>query len=179
MKASALLKQNIDALLKARGQTQHDLAVWCRRSDGWLSKILADEPDIKKARGLPLKYLDRIADFFGLATYQLFQPGIGPLTERRSRVSRRSGRDRRISAGVAPVTVSGPTLSADEAGLVARARQLKYGEWQHVSHWIDAALLSRGIAPDTTLPGARALAAPPKRKPRQRKSDRKRDAAAD
>lgn len=97
MKASYLLKQNIAAILTARGLTQHDLAFWCHKSDSWLSKILDDKPTIgKKPRGLPLKYLDRIADFFGIATYQLFQPGISPLTERRQS-TRRSGRDRRIS----------------------------------------------------------------------------------
>jgi hypothetical protein len=138
------------------------LAVWCHKTDGWLSKILADEPDHAKARGLPVKYLDRIADFFGLATYQLLQPGISALTERRKGTERRSGRDRRIGRGPA-VTVmppSGPTLSSDEALLVARARQLQYEEWQHVSRWIDAALLSRGVAPDTTLPGALSPIAP-------------------
>ncbi len=98
LKASRLLESNIDALLKARRQSRHDLARYCRRSDGWLSKILSDDAETK--RGLPLKYLDRIADFFGIATYQLFQPGISPLTERRTGVSRRSGRDRRISNAV-------------------------------------------------------------------------------
>jgi hypothetical protein len=48
-------------------------------------------------RNLPLKYLDRIADFFGLATYQLFQPGISARYERR-KAERRTGRDRRVSA---------------------------------------------------------------------------------
>lgn len=94
MHASKLLKANIDALLKARQQTRHDLALWCRRSDAWLSKILSDKPS-DQARGLPLKYLDRISDFFGIASYQLFQPGISPLLERR-KGDRRTGRDRRV-----------------------------------------------------------------------------------
>jgi transcriptional regulator with XRE-family HTH domain len=96
LKADRLLKHNIDALLKARGQTRHDLAFYCRRSDAWLSKIMDAEED----RNIQLEYLDRIADFFGIATYQLFQPGISPLTERRSGLDRRAGRDRRISAAV-------------------------------------------------------------------------------
>lgn len=95
MKAHHLLKQNIDALLKARGQKRKELAAWCRRSESWLSQIFTDDE-----RNLPLKYLDRIAMFFGLATYQLFQPGISPLTERRVGPDRRSGKDRRISAAV-------------------------------------------------------------------------------
>lgn len=92
MKANLLLKQNIKAMLTARRQHQKDLAQWCRQTEGWLSHILTDE-----SRGIPLKYLDRIADFFGIATYQLLQPGITPLTERRTRVQRRSGHDRRVS----------------------------------------------------------------------------------
>jgi hypothetical protein len=93
MRADVLLKTNIDALLRARHQTRHDLAMWCRRSDAWLSKILG-----KDNRNVPLEYLDRIADFFGIATYQLFQPGITPLLERRKLVDRRAGGDRRLSA---------------------------------------------------------------------------------
>lgn len=95
MKAGRLLKYNIETLLKARGQTQHELARYCHRTDGWLSKILSESGG--EDRELPLKYLDRIADFFGIATYQLFQPGISPLTERRVSSDRRTGRDRRIS----------------------------------------------------------------------------------
>lgn len=93
MKASALLKSNVEALLRARHQTNHDLAQWCRRSDAWLSKILG-----KDNRNVPLEYLDRIADFFGLATYQLFQPGLTGMHERRKGLDRRKGKDRRISA---------------------------------------------------------------------------------
>lgn len=96
LKATHLLKANIDAMLKARNQTRHDLAVWCRRSDAWLSKIMSES----ETRNVQLVYLDRIADFFGIATYQLFQPGISPLSERRKGRDRRSGRDRRITAAV-------------------------------------------------------------------------------
>jgi hypothetical protein len=92
MKANLLLKTNIDALLRARGQTRKDLAMWCRRTESWISKAFRD-PN----RSIPLRYFDRIADFFGLATYQLFQPGITPYTERRSGKERRSGIDRRLS----------------------------------------------------------------------------------
>lgn len=96
LQASALLRRNIEALLRARGQTRHDLAMWCRRSDAWLSKIM----DINGTRGLPLKYLDRISDFFGIETHQLFLPGISHLHERR-KGDRRSGQDRRqLSATV-------------------------------------------------------------------------------
>jgi lambda repressor-like predicted transcriptional regulator len=91
VKSSVLLRHNIDALLKKRGQSRRDLAQWCRRSESWLSQIFT-----KPERDLPLKYLDRIADFFGIDTFQLFQPGISPLLERRKR-DRRSGRDRRLA----------------------------------------------------------------------------------
>lgn len=97
MKATYILKRNIESLLTARGLKQHDLAVWCRRSDAWISKILSDTSNPRNDRGVPLRDLDRIADFFGLAAYQLFQPGISPLTERRKGADRRSGRDRRVS----------------------------------------------------------------------------------
>jgi transcriptional regulator with XRE-family HTH domain len=95
LKAHYLLKRNIDALLKARGQTRKDLAFYCRRTESWISKLFASDD-----KNVPLKYLDRIADFFGLATYQLFQPGITPLTERRTGRDRRGGVDRRLSRAV-------------------------------------------------------------------------------
>lgn len=90
MRAIFLLTQNIRSLLDERRESQHSLAQWCRHSDVWLSHFLAGKREIQ------LKDLDRVAEFFGIATYQLFQPGISRLTERRSAVERRSGRDRRI-----------------------------------------------------------------------------------
>jgi hypothetical protein len=93
MKASALLKANIEALLKDRGQSKQDLEQWCRRKPSWLAKIYAED-----RREIPLKYLDRIADFFGLATYQLFQPALVGMAERRSGLDRRAGKERRLSA---------------------------------------------------------------------------------
>lgn len=124
MKALPLLKHNIDALLKGRGQTRHDLAVWVRQStdrkkiDPWISKIFTNAD-----AEFQTKYLDRIADFFGLAVYQLFQPGITPLTERRKGADRRSGRDRRVShltqqARDALAPASGHITEADIADLL-------------------------------------------------------------
>jgi DNA-binding Xre family transcriptional regulator len=87
-----LVKFNIDALLHQRGLTRKDLAQWCQRSESWISKIFRNP-----VKQLPAQYWDRIADCFGLATYQLLQPGISKMTERRNPRQRRSGRDRRIS----------------------------------------------------------------------------------
>jgi hypothetical protein len=92
LKSHLILKDNIDALLAERHQRRKDLAIWCRRSESWLSQIFTSAE-----RNVPLKYLDRIAEFFGLATYQLFQPGISQRYERR-KAERRSGKDRRLSA---------------------------------------------------------------------------------
>jgi hypothetical protein len=122
MKASALLKHNIYALLQARRQTKHDLAQWCRRSDAWINKILG-----KDNRNVPLEYLDRIADFFGLSAYQLFQPGISPLLERR-KADRRSGKDRRLAAMNMRVRETLSTaianLSAEDVADVIRLKTL-------------------------------------------------------
>jgi hypothetical protein len=91
MKANRLLKANIDALLRGRRQTRKDLAQWCYRSESWISNIFKEE-----RREFAVSILDRVADFFGVETYQLFQPGITPLLERRSAADRRKGRERRI-----------------------------------------------------------------------------------
>jgi transcriptional regulator with XRE-family HTH domain len=91
MRANELMKRNIRALLDSRGQNQRSLARWCQRSESWLSKVLQEDK-----REIPVKYFDRIADFFGVETYQLFQPGVDPLLERRKAPERRSGVDRRF-----------------------------------------------------------------------------------
>jgi transcriptional regulator with XRE-family HTH domain len=85
------LKDNIDALLRARRLTRKDLAFYCRKSESWISKIFREE-----RRGFGYKDLDRIAAFFGLDVFQLFQPGISPSSERRLGVERRGQRERRI-----------------------------------------------------------------------------------
>lgn len=91
MRADRILSENIQHLLRARGQSQKDLATWCQHTETWLSSILRGE------RHFRVIDYDRIADFFGIAVYQLFQPGISPLTERRKGRDRRNGHDRRVS----------------------------------------------------------------------------------
>jgi hypothetical protein len=77
-------------LLAARQESQTTLARWCGHDKSWLNKFL------NEGRGLQLVDLDKIAAFFGVEPYQLFQPGIGRLTERRVNPDRRSGRERRV-----------------------------------------------------------------------------------
>lgn len=92
MKALRLLKDNIQALLHHRKEDQVSLAQWCGHSKAWINKFL-NEDDAE----IQLKDLDRIGDFFGVAAYQLFQPGINRVTERR-RGERRANEERRIGA---------------------------------------------------------------------------------
>lgn len=91
MRAANQLRENIRSLLEARHENQKDLAFYLKRHPTTISKFL------KGQREVQLSDLDGIADFFGIATYQLFQPGISLLTERRSGLDRRKGRERRIS----------------------------------------------------------------------------------
>lgn len=99
-----VLSENIQALLRARKLSQHDLAQWCRHSDPWLSAFLSGKREVQLAD------LDRIADFFGIATYQLFQPGISQVTERRKPGERRCGRDRRLSNAQRQMMVVGQEI---------------------------------------------------------------------
>ncbi len=87
--ATELVKQNIRALLKVREAKARDLAFACGKSESWLSQILRDP-----TRRLPSIHFDKIADFFGIAVYQLFVPGIA--VERRSHRDRRTHHERRI-----------------------------------------------------------------------------------
>jgi transcriptional regulator with XRE-family HTH domain len=92
MRADRLLIENIQHLLSKRGHKQKELADWCGHSETWISSIFRGE------RQFRITDYDKIADFFGIAVYQLFQPGIAPITERRKPHSdRRSGEDRRVS----------------------------------------------------------------------------------
>src|SRR5678816_4275505 len=85
LKAIYVLRENIRKLLDARKEDQQTLARWCGHDKSWINKFL------NEGRGVTLKDFDRIATFFGLETYQLFQPGISMLTERRTAIERRSG----------------------------------------------------------------------------------------
>lgn len=88
MNANRLLKENVQALLRRDHLEHKDLAQWCHRKPSWISKVFAED-----RRTFPNKYFDRIADLFGLETYQLFQPGIAGVDrrglERRTRSERR------------------------------------------------------------------------------------------
>lgn len=123
MKANALVKANIDALLKQRHLTRKDLAQWCRKSESWISKVMTED-----RREFPMKHLDRIADFFGMSAYQLFQPGLSSGSERRTGLDRRKGRDRRVSALNLQVRESVSSLVASitpaEVADLIRARTL-------------------------------------------------------
>lgn len=90
LRAPYMLRQNVTDLLIARKEDQVTLAKALGHDKSWANKFLNGH------RSIPLKELDQIADFFGLATYQLLQPGISRLTERRSGSDRRKGRERRI-----------------------------------------------------------------------------------
>lgn len=92
VQAHILIKQNVSALLRIRHKKAKDLAQYCHRSESWISKILS-EP----RRQFPYKYLDRMADFLGVSTYQLLQPGFTQESERRSGFDRRRAKERRIN----------------------------------------------------------------------------------
>jgi hypothetical protein len=97
LRADHLLVENIRTLLAGRGLDDSALAIWCGHKPAWISKIL------KMERGMPIRELGKVADFFGVTVMQLFSPGISALTERRhserrSAVDRRDGKDRRKPA---------------------------------------------------------------------------------
>lgn len=94
LRADVLLAQNIQALLHARREDAKSLAIWCGHSGAWISKVISGE------RGIPIRELGKVADFFGITVPDLFQSGISSLTERRRtddrrRSERRSDQDRR------------------------------------------------------------------------------------
>lgn len=119
MNAKYLLRENIKSLLRARKEDASTLASWLNHDKSWINKILNGH------REMQIEDFDRVADFFGIATYQLFQPGISSLTERRISSERRSGKERRI----------GQTQRAmlTTAGEIERARPGRKGRSSHVA----------------------------------------------
>lgn len=94
MKTTRLLAENVSALLRRDGYNQHDLAVWCRKSDPWVTDF------IKHQKGWKFDDLTRVADLFGLEPYHLLRPGIVEASERRAGRERRSDKDRRQAPAV-------------------------------------------------------------------------------
>lgn len=90
-KAIVQLRLNVEYLLMKRRRTQADLAAEMGIDATTLNKFLHGKREIQ------LKHLDGMAAFFGLQTYELFRPGISPLTERRVVKDRRQGIDRRVA----------------------------------------------------------------------------------
>lgn len=88
-KALVQLRLNVEFLLIQRRRTQADLAAEMGIDATTLNKFLHGKREIQ------FKHLDGMASFFGLQTYELFRPGISPLSERRIIKDRRQGLDRR------------------------------------------------------------------------------------
>jgi transcriptional regulator with XRE-family HTH domain len=148
MKSTRLLRANLRALLRARGQTPHDLAFFCRRSDAWISKILNEDEHDSQARDLPLKYLDRIADFFGVAAYQLFQPGISAITERRKANDRRTGIERRArSRTPGAILAADLELTPEDVSDLLQLRALGKTKRAELRKMIDERLRGRRFRP--------------------------------
>ena len=107
-----MLRENIQALLTAQNKKQKDLAFYCDGKDkSWINKFL------NGTREIQFRDLDRIAQFFHLATYQLFLPGIARETERRSGKDRRSGVERRVSEDLQSMIQLRPYLEKAQRGL--------------------------------------------------------------
>lgn len=103
LKATHQLRANVKALLIARKDDQKDLAFAIGRHPTTISKFLGGQ------RECQLEDVDAMADFFGLSAYQLFQPGMSALTERRRGTerrqrTRRQGHAQRILRDVASET---------------------------------------------------------------------------
>lgn len=159
MKAHLILKQNIETLLRSRGQTRRDLAQHVlqtldKRADSWISHIFGKKG--YHTRVVPAQYLDRIAAFFGLEVYQLFQPGISPLAERRSPSDRRTLADRRVMGRAAlPASTSrSMRVTPEDEAVLSDLHALSYEKYQHVRAWIVAAKLARSTGSGTPPPDA-------------------------
>lgn len=85
------IRTNLLALLHRDRVTPAALSFACGHNRSWMSRFLQ-----RKRHELQLADLDRIADFFAVATYDLFRPSAGSITDRRKIRERRSGLERRV-----------------------------------------------------------------------------------
>lgn len=102
LKSLHILRMNIRSLLLKRRESEAALAEalgFKHRSS--LNKFLNND-----RAGFQMWRLDRLSDFFGLPVYQLFQPGISPLLERRILADRRMGHDRRQANRLSHVPIA-------------------------------------------------------------------------
>lgn len=182
MKATLQLKTNIDDLLKRNGRTRRELAIRVlgttdlQRADSWISKIFGKAG--YHTREIQTKYLDDIADYFGLDVFQLFQPGTSEKTERRSGHDRRSGKERRLDRRTKRTRATVPPvveLTLLEREILDDLRKLQYRDFEHVRGWIAMAklgpLLRRGAAPDITPPPVPSEAMTKRRRRRGERSE--------
>lgn len=109
-RAVPMLRDNILGLLRDQHESQVALAEWVGHKKAWLNKFLNGHREIQ------IEDLDRIADFFHVELYQLFQPGISSRTERRSGRDRRAGRERRQGRQVRHMLAVGEEIAAHRPG---------------------------------------------------------------
>ena len=142
MKSQRILRQNIAAILRARGMTPADLAKACGLSRSWATKVFKERRDPREQRPITMQHLEKFVEVLGLSAYQLFQPGISHLTERRKGRDRRSGQDRRIDArrsGLPSTPIRQLAVTPEDEAILAELHGLTYEQYQHVRAWIEVA----------------------------------------
>lgn len=91
-KTAEEIRTNITALLTRDHVTPSALSGACGHTRSWMSRFLQ-----RKRHELQLGDLDKIADFFQIAVYDLFRPTHGSISDRRRlKGDRRTGLDRRV-----------------------------------------------------------------------------------
>lgn len=143
-----IIRQNVPVLMKARQLNQTDVSSWLGKGKSWINKFL------KGTRQIQLKDLDRLADILGVATYQLFQPGIARSAERRISERRRRG-ERRI-AHAERLASSGPQAEGTHDRPVLHADQLQRLQARLNEILLDLATLAAGEIPNGQISNPRA-----------------------
>lgn len=173
LKALYILRQNVRDLLLARKESE----AWLAQCLGFKHRSSLNKFLNSERAGFQMSRLDKMAAFFGLPVYQLFQPGISAVTERRTGVSRRSGRDRRVGhahrqaaglrAAIEPLSPpSGKAPHAASSSPLADIRRIMEDAERKVS-----ALISRAESGGQAPVARRQLPTPPKSSGTVRGSD--------
>ena len=69
MKSQRILRQNIAAILRARGMTPADLAKACGLSRSWATKVFKERRDPRDQRPITMQHLEKFVEVLGLSAY--------------------------------------------------------------------------------------------------------------
>lgn len=144
VRALRLLKLNIKEVLAKRGLSPSEFARRLRADTSTVSKMLNERLNLN----IQMEWLDKFHEVLGLEPHQLFSPGLGELTERRSNRERRSASDRRADWPIKTMREVPRTKEALSPRLIELVELGEKLTGEYYDHWLrvgKAQLVRQGL----------------------------------